>query len=364
MTTRHPDYATLAARIAISNLHKETTKHFSKVVDDLYTYINPKNNKPSPMISKETYEAVMENAEMLNSAMVYDRDFGYVRSLFISLWRTCGDATRRITLASRPSSALTFFASTARSPSDRSTCSCVSPSASTAKTSTRSLSRTTWCARLSYLARVSSADTRAQMSERYFTHASPTLFNAGTPHPQLSSCFLVNMKDDSIDGIYDTLKTCAMISKTAGGIGLSIHCIRATGSYIAGTNGELEPSGCSLTFVTRSQATRMASCPCFESTTIRLATSTRAATSDRAPSPSTWNRGTPTSSNSSTCARTTARRRSALATSSTLSGSPTCASSSYSLAIESWLTLAQLHATSRTERRLATVLPGRSARSR
>jgi ribonucleoside-diphosphate reductase alpha subunit len=84
---------------------------------------------------------------------------------------------------------------------------------------------------------VRAIETYNLMSERYFTHASPTLFNAGTPHPQLSSCFLVTMKDDSIEGIYDTLKTCALISKTAGGIGLSIHNIRATGSYIAGTNG-------------------------------------------------------------------------------------------------------------------------------
>lgn len=91
--------------------------------------------------------------------------------------------------------------------------------------------------RIRAISHVAAADRHAQMSERYFTHASPTLFNAGTPHPQLSSCFLVCMKDDSIEGIYDTLKTCAQISKTAGGIGLSVHNIRATGSYIAGTNG-------------------------------------------------------------------------------------------------------------------------------
>jgi len=75
------------------------------------------------------------------------------------------------------------------------------------------------------------------MSQRWFTHASPTLFNAGTPRAQLSSCFLICMKDDSIEGIYDTLKECAVISKSAGGIGVSIHNIRATGSYIRGTNG-------------------------------------------------------------------------------------------------------------------------------
>ncbi|SGZ21725.1 BQ5605_C021g09409 [Microbotryum silenes-dioicae] len=186
MTTRHPDYAILAARIAISNLHKETRKTFSHVIEDLYTYINPKNGRPSSMISQETYEVIMANADRLNSAVIYDRDFGYnyfgfknARTLLLASHRRQGRRT------------------------PRNTCSC------------------------SY----------NLMSERYFTHASPTLFNAGTPHPQLSSCFLVTMKDDSIEGIYDTLKTCALISKTAGGIGLSIHNIRATGSYIAGTNG-------------------------------------------------------------------------------------------------------------------------------
>ncbi|GAA5997694.1 ribonucleoside-diphosphate reductase large subunit [Rhodotorula paludigena] len=201
MTTRHPDYAILAARIAISNLHKETKKTFSHVIDDLYKYINPKNGRPSSMISKETYEVVMANADRLNSAVIYDRDFSYNYFGFKTLERSY---LLRIDgkVAERPQHMLMRVAVGIHGADiDR------------------------------------AIETYDLMSQRYFTHASPTLFNAGTPHPQLSSCFLVTMKDDSIEGIYDTLKTCALISKTAGGIGLSIHNIRATGSYIAGTNG-------------------------------------------------------------------------------------------------------------------------------
>ncbi|SCV74501.1 BQ2448_7530 [Microbotryum intermedium] len=201
MTTRHPDYAILAARIAISNLHKETRKTFSHVIEDLYTYINPKNGRPSSMISQETYEVIMANADRLNSAVIYDRDFGYNYFGFKTLERSY---LLRIDgkVAERPQHMLMRVAVGIHS---------------------HDIERVLQSYNL--------------MSERYFTHASPTLFNAGTPHPQLSSCFLVTMKDDSIEGIYDTLKTCALISKTAGGIGLSIHNIRATGSYIAGTNG-------------------------------------------------------------------------------------------------------------------------------
>ncbi|PWN49742.1 putative RNR1-ribonucleoside-diphosphate reductase large subunit [Violaceomyces palustris] len=200
-TTSHPDYAILAARIAISNLHKETKKSFSSTVKDLYEYVNPKNGRLSPMISKETYEAIMENKEKLDSAIIYERDFHYNFFGFKTLERSY---LLRINgkVAERPQHMLMRVAVGIHGKD------------------------------------VDSAiETYNLMSEKYFTHASPTLFNAGTPHPQLSSCFLVTMKDDSIEGIYDTLKTCAMISKTAGGIGLNIHCIRGTGSYIAGTNG-------------------------------------------------------------------------------------------------------------------------------
>ena len=200
-TTTHPDYAVLAARIAISNLHKETKTPFSDVITDLYEYVNPRTGKHSPMISNETYKVVMDNKDTLNSAISYERDFHYNFFGFKTLERSY---LLRINgkVAERPQHMLMRVAVGIHG------------------------------------ADIDAAiETYNYMSEKAFTHASPTLFNAGTPNPQMSSCFLVAMKDDSIEGIYDTLKTCAMISKTAGGIGLNIHCIRATGSYIAGTNG-------------------------------------------------------------------------------------------------------------------------------
>lgn len=201
LTTKHPDYAILAARIAISNLHKETTKNFSAVIKDLYEYVNPKNGRPAGMISDETYNIVRKHANTLDSAIIYDRDFNYNFFGFKTLERSY---LLRINgrVAERPQHMIMRVAVGIHGED---------------------------------IERV--LETYNLMSERYFTHASPTLFNAGTPNGQYSSCFLVCMKEDSIEGIYDTLKTCAMISKTAGGIGLSIHCIRATGSYIAGTNG-------------------------------------------------------------------------------------------------------------------------------
>ncbi|PIK54296.1 putative ribonucleoside-diphosphate reductase large subunit [Apostichopus japonicus] len=201
MTTKHPDYAILAARIAVSNLHKETKKTFSVVMEDLFTYVNPRNNKPSPMLSKETFDIIKANADRLNSAIIYDRDYSYNFFGFKTLER---------------SYLLKINGKTAERPQHM-------------------------------LMRVSVGihgndidsviETYNLLSEKWFTHASPTLFNAGTNRPQLSSCFLLSMQDDSIDGIYETLKQCALISKTAGGIGLNVHCIRASGSYIAGTNG-------------------------------------------------------------------------------------------------------------------------------
>ncbi|GME76405.1 unnamed protein product [[Candida] boidinii] len=201
MTTVHPDYAILAARIAISNLHKQTKKQFSAVIDDLFNYINPKNNKQAPMISKELYDLVNKHSEELNSAIVYDRDFSYNYFGFKTLERSY---LLRVNgkVAERPQHLIMRVALGIHGEDIE-----------------------------------SAIETYNLMSERFFTHASPTLFNAGTPQPQMSSCFLVAMQDDSIEGIYDTLKQCALISKTAGGIGLHIHNIRSTGSYIAGTNG-------------------------------------------------------------------------------------------------------------------------------
>ncbi|KAI8908189.1 ribonucleotide reductase [Powellomyces hirtus] len=201
LTTKHPDYALLAARIAVANLHKETKKQFSQVMEDLHRYINPKTGKPASMISDTTYTSIVKHADRLNSAIIYDRDFNYNYFGFKTMERSY---LLRINgkVAERPQHMLMRVAVGIHGDDVE-----------------------------------AAIQTYDYMSEKYFTHASPTLFNAGTPRPQLSSCFLLTMKDDSIEGIYDTLKTCAMISKTAGGIGLNIHKIRALGSYIAGTNG-------------------------------------------------------------------------------------------------------------------------------
>lgn len=201
MTTIHPDYAILAARIAVSNLHKQTTKQFSQVSKELYEYVNPKTGLHSPMISKESYDIVQKYSNELNSAIVFDRDFNYNYFGFKTLERSY---LLRINgkVAERPQHLIMRVAVGIHGDD---------------------------------IERV--IETYNMMSLRYFTHGSPTLFNAGTPSPQMSSCFLVAMKEDSIDGIYDTLKTCALISKSAGGIGLHIHNIRSTGAYIAGTNG-------------------------------------------------------------------------------------------------------------------------------
>ncbi|KAJ6508357.1 ribonucleotide reductase alpha subunit [Mycena sanguinolenta] len=201
LTTKHPDYAILAARIAISNLHKETKKSFSQVISDLYNYVNPKTGRAASLIAKATYEVVMANAATLDAAIIYNRDFNYNYFGFKTLERSY---LLRLDgrVVERPQHLIMRVAVGIHG---------------------------------SDIDHV--LETYNLMSERYFTHATPTLFNAGTPQAQLSSCFLVCMKEDSIEGIYDTLKNCAMISKSAGGIGLSIHNIRATGSYIAGTNG-------------------------------------------------------------------------------------------------------------------------------
>ncbi|KAI1269944.1 ribonucleotide reductase [Xylariaceae sp. FL1019] len=201
MTVTHPDYAVLAARIAVSNLHKQTKKQWSSVVSDLYHYVNPKNNRASPMIAQDTYDCVMRHKEEFDSAIVYDRDFNYQYFGFKTLERSYLLKLNG-KIAERPQHMIMRVAVGI------------------------------WGDNVERV-----IETYNYMSNKFFTHASPTLFNAGTPQAQLSSCFLVDMKDDSIDGIYDTLKTCAMISKMAGGIGLNVHRIRATGSYIAGTNG-------------------------------------------------------------------------------------------------------------------------------
>jgi len=201
MTTKHVDYGKLAARIAISNLHKETKKKFSDTIHDLYTYVNPEIKKPCPMISKETYEIVQENKEKLDGAIISGRDFEYNYFGFKTLERS-------------------YLLRINGKPAER-------PQHMLMRVSVGIHGKDIEAA----------IETYNLMSEKWFTHASPTLFNSGTPRPQMSSCFLLAMRDDSIEGIFDTLKQCAVISKWAGGIGLHTHCIRASGSYIAGTNG-------------------------------------------------------------------------------------------------------------------------------
>jgi ribonucleoside-diphosphate reductase alpha chain len=201
MTTNHPDYALLAARIAVSNLHKNTDKSFSRTMRKLYEYKDPKTGQNASLIADDVYEIIKKNAELLDSTIIYDRDFGYDYFGFKTLERSY---LLRINgkVVERPQHML------------------MRVSLGIHKDDINA-----------------AIETYHLMSERWFTHATPTLFNAGTPKPQMSSCFLLTMKDDSIEGIYDTLKQCAKISQSAGGIGLSIHNVRATGSYIKGTNG-------------------------------------------------------------------------------------------------------------------------------
>lgn len=200
-TMDHPDYALLASRIAVSNLHKETKKSFSEVMDDLYNYIDPKTGQNASLIAEDVYAVISENRDLLDSSIIYDRDFRYDYFGFKTLTRSYLLRVNGI-IVERPQQMLMRVALG------------IHKNDMPAAIKTYNL-----------------------MSEGWFTHATPTLFNAGTPKPQMSSCFLLTMKEDSIEGIYDTLKSCAQISQSAGGIGLAIHNIRATGSYIKGTNG-------------------------------------------------------------------------------------------------------------------------------
>jgi ribonucleoside-diphosphate reductase alpha chain len=201
MTSKHPDYGLLAGRLAVSELHVNTSDSFSNTVEKMYYYKNPKTGENAPMISREIYDIVKKNAIDLDNSLDYSKDYSYDYFGYKTLERTYllkidGKSVER------PQHLLMRVALGIHKNDLKS-----------AKT------------------------TYKLMSEKWFTHASPTLFNAGTPKPQLSSCFLLTMQDDSINGIYDTLKQCALISQSGGGIGLSIHDIRAKGSYIKGTNG-------------------------------------------------------------------------------------------------------------------------------
>ena len=197
----HPDYAQLASRIAVSNLHKATKKSFTECMKDLHEYVDPVTGQNASLIADDVWEIIQKNSELLDSSIIYDRDFSYDFFGFKTLERSYllkiqGE------IAERPQQMLMRVAvGIHKDDMD------------------------------------SAIETYNMMSEGWFTHATPTLFNAGTPKPQMSSCFLLTMKEDSITGIYDTLQQCAKISQNAGGIGLAIHDIRATGSYIKGTNG-------------------------------------------------------------------------------------------------------------------------------
>ncbi len=200
-TTRHPDFAVLAARIAVSNLHKNTKKSFSETAELLYNYIDNKTNAHAPLLADDVYEVIKDNADLLDAAIIYERDyhfdfFGFKTLEKSYLLKVNGKITER------PQHLFMRVALGIH------------------KTDVEA-----------------AIETYNLMSEKWFIHATPTLFNAGTPKPQMSSCFLLSMKEDSISGIYDTLKDCAMISQSAGGIGLNIHNVRSTGSYIKGTNG-------------------------------------------------------------------------------------------------------------------------------
>jgi ribonucleoside-diphosphate reductase alpha chain len=197
----HPDYAQLASRIAVSNLHKATKKSFTETMEDLHNYVDPVTGENASLIADDVWEIIQKNSELLDSSIIYDRDFNYDFFGFKTLERSYllklnGE------IAERPQHML-MRVSVGIHKDDME----------------------------------SAIETYNMMSEGWFTHATPTLFNAGTPKPQMSSCFLLTMKEDSISGIYDTLKQCAKISQNAGGIGLAIHDIRGTGSYIKGTNG-------------------------------------------------------------------------------------------------------------------------------
>ncbi|MBI2094832.1 MAG: ribonucleoside-diphosphate reductase subunit alpha [Candidatus Omnitrophica bacterium] len=201
LTAKHPDYALLASRIAISNLHKNTKKSFSETMKDLAGYVNPRTGQRAPLVARGVYKIIEKNAELLDSTIIYDRDFDFDYFAFKTLEKSY---LLKINgkVVERPQHMLMRVA-----------------------------------VGIHHDDIPSAIETYHLMSGRWFTHATPTLFNAGTPKPQLSSCFLLTMKDDSIAGIYETLGRCAKISQSAGGIGLSIHGIRATGSYIRGSNG-------------------------------------------------------------------------------------------------------------------------------
>ncbi|MBL7816466.1 MAG: ribonucleoside-diphosphate reductase subunit alpha [Saprospiraceae bacterium] len=202
LAAQHPDYAVLAARIAVSNLHKNTDKSFSRTMKELYHYIDPKTGEKAGLISEDTFKIIQKHKDKLDAAIIYDRDYEFDYFGFKTLERSYLLRMNK-KVVERPQQ-LFLRVSVGIHGEDID----------------------------------AAIETYNLMSEKWFIHATPTLFNAGTPKPQLSSCFLLSMTDDSISGIFETLSRCAKISQSAGGIGLSVHNIRATGSYIKGTGGQ------------------------------------------------------------------------------------------------------------------------------
>ena len=201
LTPTHPDYSILASRICVTSLHKRTPKSFSSVIEQLYNYVDPKTGLKAPMIADDVYEIIVNNSKDIDSQIIADRDLDYDYFGFKTLEKS-------------------YLLKIDGQPSER---------------PQQMLMRVAIGIHKEDLA--SAYRTYDLMSQGYFTHATPTLFNAGTRRPQLSSCFLVSMDGDSIQGIYKTLADVAQISKNAGGIGLHIHNVRGTGAYIRGTNG-------------------------------------------------------------------------------------------------------------------------------
>jgi len=200
MSQKHPDFSTLAARIAVSNLHKNTLPSFSETCRTLHSY-RDKQGRDASLIAEDVWDFVKNCAAELDAAIDYTRDYGYDYFGFKTLEKSY---LLRVhgKVVERPQHMLMRVA-----------CGIHIGNAEKAM------------------------ETYNLMSKRYFTHATPTLFNAGTPKPQMSSCFLLTVQSDSIEGIYGTLKQCALISKSAGGIGVAVSNIRAQGSYVRGTNG-------------------------------------------------------------------------------------------------------------------------------
>lgn len=204
MSTIHPEYEVLASRLATSNLHKITNKNYEETCDLLYNHINPKTNEHAPLLSKECYDIIKNNIEIIQSKLNYEQDYTYdyfaIKTLQNSyLIKINGKNVERIQ---------------------------------------HMLMRVAVGVHKNDIK--SAMESYRLLSLKYYTLATPTLFNAGTVNGQLSSCYLIDMKSDSIDGIYDTLKQCALISKGAGGIGFNVHDVRAKNSYIKGTNGTAE----------------------------------------------------------------------------------------------------------------------------